>query len=81
MFEKRTLIKKLFIKERNILPRHSEYTCKQCGHDFSWGPWMDKEIICPRCGNKGIETNPYLLGTESAEGLTAEDYYAVALKP
>ena len=65
----------------NSLAHHSEYKCTQCEHDFSWGPWMDKEIRCPRCGNEEVETNPYLLGTDSAEGLTVEDYYAVALKP
>ena len=59
----------------------SEYKCTQCGHDFSRGPGIEEEIRCPRCGSDLIETNPYLLGTGSAEGLTPEDYFAVALKP
>jgi len=53
----------------------------KCGHDFSGVPWMDGEIPCPRCGSGLVEANPYLLGTCSAEGLTPEDYFSVALKP
>ncbi len=53
----------------------------QCGHEFGRGPWMDDAIQCPCCGSETVETNPYLLGSCSAEGLTPEDYYAVALKP
>jgi len=53
----------------------------QCGHEFGRGPWMDDAIQCPRCGSDTVETNPYLFGSCSAEGLTPEDYYAVALKP
>ncbi len=60
---------------------NSEFKCKQCEHDFNKSPWMGEEIKCPRCGSKDLETNPYLLGSDSAEGLTPEDYYDVALKP
>lgn len=60
---------------------YSEFKCAQCGHRFSRVPWMNENIQCPRCGSFFVEQNPYLLGTESAEGLTEEDYYAVALKP
>lgn len=67
--------------ERNTLQYHGEYKCLHCEHDFNKGPWMDKEIRCPRCGSRLVEANPYLLGTGSAEGLTPEDYFAVALKP
>lgn len=42
---------------------------------------MNEEIRCPRCGSELLEANPYLLGTDSAENLTPEDYFAVALKP
>jgi DNA-directed RNA polymerase subunit RPC12/RpoP len=64
-----------------IIQFNSEYKCIQCGHNFSKTPWMDENIQCSRCCSDQIEHNPYLLGTSSAEGLTAEDYYAVALKP
>ena len=60
---------------------YADYRCNQCGHDFDKTPWRDDEIHCPRCGGEQVEANPYLLGTGSAEGLTPEDYFAVALKP
>jgi NAD-dependent SIR2 family protein deacetylase len=60
---------------------NAEYKCIQCGHNFSRTPWMDKSVQCPCCGGDQLENNPYLLGTCCAEGLTDEDYYAVALKP
>ncbi len=66
---------------RGILQYCGEYKCTQCEHDFSEVPWMGEEIRCPRCGSERIEANPYLLGTDSAEDLTPEDYFAVALKP
>ena len=66
---------------RETLVNLSEFKCIQCGHDFGKGPWTGEAILCPRCGSEKIETNPYLFGSCSAEGLTAEDYYAVALKP
>jgi hypothetical protein len=67
--------------ENKVLKYYGDYKCTQCGHDFGKAPWLDEEIRCPRCGSEQVETNPYLLGTGSAEELTPEDYFAVALKP
>ena len=62
-----------------------EYKCTQCGHDFNPLPGVngDREnegLRCPRCGSELLEHNPYLLGTPDAEGLTPEDYFAVAMQ-
>ena len=67
------------IREYSIVS--SEYTCTECKHDFDSIPEMNEEIRCPRCGSESVEPNPYLLGTCNVEGLTPEDYFAVALKP
>ena len=69
----------------NIMQRCSEYKCIQCGHDFNPLPWTNRDHkneipCCPRCGSELLEHNPYLLGTPDAEGLTPEDYFAVALQ-
>ncbi len=68
-------------KGKRILRQHSEYKCSECEHDFNRFPWTEEKIRCPRCGSDEVEHNPYLLGTCSADLLTSEDYFAVALKP
>ncbi len=67
--------------KRDKLQYYGEYKCTECAHDFGRIPGIDEAVRCPRCGSERIETNPYLLGTDSAEALTHEDYFAVALKP
>ena len=67
------------------MQRGSEYKCTQCGHDFNPLPVLNgdresEDLHCPRCNSKLLERNPYLLGTPDAEGLTPEDYYAVAMQ-
>jgi DNA-directed RNA polymerase subunit RPC12/RpoP len=60
----------------------TEYTCKKCGHGFGrMGSQDEKGLCCPRCGGSELEHNPYLFGSPSAEGLTPEDYFDVALAP
>ncbi len=50
-----------------------EYKCLVCGHEFP-----SREPVgaaaCPRCGSGDLIPNPWLLGSPSAEDLTAEDY-------
>ena len=60
----------------------TEYKCRECGHGFGRLPGVpEKEMRCPRCGSDSLDHSPYLFGTESAEGLAAEDYFDVALAP
>ncbi len=59
----------------------SEYKCTRCEHDFDRIFGMDEGVRCPRCGSESVEHNPYLLGTCNVDGLTPEDYFAIALKP
>lgn len=60
-----------------------EYTCRECGHQFPGPPPCGAAIgvTCPRCGGRGLNHNPWLLGTSGTEGLTDEDYYDVYLSP
>ncbi len=36
---------------------------------------------CPRCGSDKVERVKYLFGSESAEGLTPQDYFDAYLRP
>ncbi|MDP2931894.1 MAG: zinc ribbon domain-containing protein, partial [Chloroflexota bacterium] len=59
-----------------------EYKCCQCGNTFK--PIVDteeKDIRCPRSGSDKVERVKYLFGTESAEGLTPQDYFDAYLRP
>ena len=59
-----------------------EYKCSQCGHTFR--PLVDcdeEDIRCPRCGSDNVERIKLLFGTESAEGLTPQDYFDAYLRP
>ncbi len=57
------------------------YKCSQCGHSFNPLVGADIEAMrCPRCGSDEVERVRFLFGTESAEGLTPEDYFDAALR-
>ncbi len=58
-----------------------EYSCLDCGHTFpSHTPVVEE--CCPRCLGPRLETNPWLLRTPSAMGLSQGDYEAlVEVKP
>lgn len=59
-----------------------EYKCCQCGHTFNLLIDADKENVrCPHCGSDKVERVKYLFGTESAEGLTPQDYFDAYLRP
>ena len=52
-----------------------EYTCLDCGHRFPWSSTDRPEALCPRCGSSDLESNPWLLGHDHADGLADEDHF------
>ncbi len=50
-----------------------EYRCLECGHTFPSRLPLAEEA-CPRCASRALESNPWLLRTAEAAGLSPEDY-------
>ncbi|MFQ5925322.1 MAG: zinc ribbon domain-containing protein [Dehalococcoidia bacterium] len=62
-----------------MMPPNPSYKCSQCGHEFEGAD--EAQLRCPKCGSDKLEENRFLFGTESAEGLTVDDYREALLAP